>query len=99
MKNTYNFTSFTVRKALYYKTIIIINDFVGQKTELTLTKEYSCTESVQILRCHLLYLTIYLKEIWIRKFEFVPKTQFLYDHQLLKTRAFKSKDPKVVGFY
>ena len=33
------------------------------KTELTLvTSEYSWTESVQILRCHLFYLTIYLAE-------------------------------------
>jgi len=37
------------------------------KTELTLvTTEYNCTESVQILRCHLLYLTFYLGfTIWI----------------------------------
>ena len=40
--------------------LIMLSDI---KTELTLvTSEYNCTESVQILRCHLLYLTIYL--IW-----------------------------------
>jgi len=38
--------------------------FSDRKTELTLvTEDYSCTESVQILRCHLLYLTIYLVEV------------------------------------
>ena len=36
--------------------LYIINNFVGKKHWLTLvTSEYSCTDSVQILRCHLLY--------------------------------------------
>ena len=53
---TQNCTCYTGRQALYFKIITIIPNFVGPIKLLSLVRsEYSCTESVLILRCHLLY--------------------------------------------
>ena len=45
-----------LEKHFILKLSLLLIILSGTKTELTLvTTEYNCTESVQILRCHLLY--------------------------------------------